>query len=160
MDYAKPENAAIKAWRLGRSIVLVIVFIVFLVSIAVAVMYDGFEYIAVCLAAGALFLYKAAGCFIYPVIEYKQWNYMISDEKIEIIHGIFFIKRDIIPVIRIQNITLKQGPLYRRYGLYSVVIALASGTFEIVGLNLDTAEDIAEKVREKLYSRFQTKEEQ
>ena len=98
---------------------------------------------------------------ISPVgLSHLSDKYMISDEKIEIIHGIFFIKRDIIPVIRIQNITLKQGPLYRRYGLYSVVIALASGTFEIVGLNLDTAEDIAEKVREKLYSRFQTKQEQ
>lgn len=159
MDYAKPERSAVKAWRLVRLLTLVVFFLLFIVSLMLAIIYGGITLIAVCGVLGALFLYKAIGCFIYPLIEYRQWKYMISDEKIEIIHGIFFIKRDIIPVIRIQNITVKQGPVYRRYGLYSVAIALASGTFEIVGLSFDTAEGIAEKMREKLYARLQEKGE-
>ncbi|MDO4546372.1 MAG: PH domain-containing protein, partial [Bacillota bacterium] len=76
----------------------------------------------------------------------------------EIVHGIFFITRDIIPVIRIQNITVKQGPIYRRYDLHTVEIALASGKFEIVGLSRQTADEIAEALRQKLYTRLEQKE--
>lgn len=83
---------------------------------------------------------------------------MITDEKIEIIHGIFFINRDIIPIVRIQNISIGQGPVFRHYGLYTLEIALASGTFEIEGLGKEAADEIAENLRKRLYQRMEQKE--
>lgn len=157
MTYMKPDKKAVKAWRLGRLISFVAILAAALGSLAVYFFLpearDVFKWIMP--GTGLLALYKLAGLFVYPAIEYRQWAYMITDEKVEIIHGIFYITRDVIPVVRIQNITVKQGPIYRRYGLYTVEIALASGTFQIVGLTGETADEIAEAVREKLYSRLE-----
>lgn len=148
---SKPEKTVIKAWRLRRMITLAVIIIVFIILLTMALMHRETWYIVGCTLIGVFMVYKIIGLWIYPLIEYRQWEYMLSDEKMEITHGIFFIRRDIIPVIRIQNITVKQGPVYRQFDLHSVEIALASGTFEIVGLSIETAEDIAEKVRKKLY---------
>lgn len=155
MEYKKPERDVIKAWRLRRAIGTAILAVSFAAGIAAAVL-SGWGTVQLCIAVGLgmIFIYAVIGLAVYPLIEYRQWKYMISDERIEIVHGIFFIKRDVIPVVRIQNITVKQGPIYRWYGLYTVEIALASGTFEITGLRDETAEDISRSIREKLYDRF------
>ena len=160
MEYQKPERAVIRAWRLGRAITLAALSLAFAVAVIACVLSDGEPILlSACILLGLLVCYKLAGLFVYPLIEYRQWKYLILDEKIEISHGIFFIKRHIIPVIRIQNITVKQGPIYRRYGLYTVEIALASGTFEIVGLDRMTADGITERVRERLSVRLADGEE-
>lgn len=158
-EYKKPEREAIKAWRLSKAIALIVLIVIAGVIIAgmlLAEVDTGTLLIAFAFAVVVLACQTAALC-IFPLIEYKQWKYQISDDKVEIIHGIFFIKRDIIPTIRMQNITIKQGPIYRRFGLFTVEIALASGTFEIVGLSGETAQEIADKLRAKLRERLQAK---
>lgn len=156
-QYQKPERRAIKAWRLRRLITLVVWSVVLAGLLATRhLLALGMVMDIACGLAGALVAYKLAGLFIYPLIEYRQWKYLISDEKVEIVHGIFFIERNIIPAIRIQNITIQQGPIYRKFGLHTVEIALASGTFEIEGLSKETAEDISEKMRERLYTRLES----
>ena len=155
MEYQKPERTAVKAWRLARAVTLAAITVALIAAAIGTIITEERWLFFTGVGLGLLAVYKLAGLFVYPMIEYRQWKYAISDEKVEIVHGIFYITRDIIPVIRIQNITVKQGPIYRRYGLYTVEIALASGKFEIVGLNQETAETIAERVREKLYLRLQ-----
>lgn len=93
---------------------------------------------------------------IYPAIEYRQWFYSISEDRVEIRHGIFFIKNSIIPIIRIQHVTVEQGPIYRRFGLYNVVISLASGNFQILGLSREKAEEISKNLNHRLYARLES----
>lgn len=159
-QYQKPDRRAIKAWRLRRFITLA-GWIVILAGLLVTRHLLAQETVMdiACGIAGLLVAYKMAGLFVYPLIEYKQWKFLISDEKVEIVHGIFFIERNIIPVIRIQNITIQQGPIYRKFDLHTVEVALASGTFEIEGLNREMAEDISERMREKLYTRLEYAED-
>lgn len=158
-EYKKPERAAIKAWRLSRAIALIVLIVIAGVIIAGMSLaeVDVRTLLIACAFAAVVLVCQIAALCIFPLIEYKQWKYQISDDKVEIIHGIFFIKRDIIPTIRMQNITIKQGPIYRRFGLFTVEIALASGTFEIVGLDGETAQEIADKLRAKLRERLQAK---
>lgn len=158
-EYKKPERAAIKAWRLLRAIALIVLIVIAGVIIAGMSLaeVDVRTLLIACAFAAVVLVCQTATLCIFPLIEYKQWKYQISDDKVEIIHGIFFIKRDIIPTIRMQNITIKQGPIYRRFGLFTVEIALASGTFEIVGLDGETAQEIADKLRAKLRERLQAK---
>ncbi len=156
-EYKKPQREAVKAWRLSKAIALIVLTVIAGIIIAGMLLAeaDVKTFLIVCAFAAAVLACQAAALCIFPLIEYKQWKYQISDDKVEIIHGIFFIKRDIIPAARMQNITIKQGPIYRRFGLFTVEIALASGTFEIVGLSGETAQEIADKLREKLRERLQ-----
>lgn len=158
-EYKKPEREAIKAWRLSKAIALIVLIVIAGVIIAGMLLaeVDVRMLLIACAFAAVVLVCQTAALCIFPLIEYKQWKYQISDDKVEIIHGIFFIKRDIIPTIRMQNITIKQGPIYRRFGLFTVEIALASGTFEIVGLDGETAQEIADKLRAKLRERLQAK---
>ena len=106
---------------------------------------------------GILLCYLAIGMVIFPIIEYKQWGYKVEEDKVVIRHGIFFIQKTIIPIIRIQNITISQGPINRRLGLFQVEMALASGSFSIEGLDKETADAISENLKAKLYRRISEK---
>ncbi len=92
--------------------------------------------------------------FLYPAIEYRQWKYSISEDRVLIKHGIFFIQTTIIPVIRIQHVTISQGPIKRKLGISTIQINTASGGFKIEGLSDDNAKSIAESLKNKLLTRL------
>lgn len=161
MEYLKLDKKAITSWRIGR----ILGFIVLLLIWAGVVMWTQHaEYLQeystyIYAAAAAVLIYKFIGIIIYPLIEYRQWGYYMTDDRVDIKHGIFFITNTVIPVIRIQHISIKQGPINRRLGLHKVELSLASGTFTIEGLSYEIASQIAENLKSKLYVRLQEKEE-
>lgn len=89
--------------------------------------------------------------FIYPFVEYKQWRYAICEERIEIIHGIFWIERTIIPINRIQHFNIRQGILQKRFDLNSIDIYTAGGINRIVGVLTDEANQIGTYLNQIVY---------
>jgi len=156
MNYEKPDLKAITGWRIGRLIGLLIFLVLGIAASLVVTLVDELSPAAlwVYLISGGLVLLNLLGFLILPGIEYRQWKYLITDEKVEIVHGIFFVTTSIVPIVRIQHITVGQGPIYRKLGLFKVTIALASGTFEIVGLRDERAKEISETLRARLYTRL------
>lgn len=153
MDYNKLDKRAITSWRVGRLIRLPL----WLVVCAAA--FTGAMFLPVAggfvkAAAIVLMVYKIVGLIIYPQIEYKQWGYAISEDRVDIRHGIFFVKHTIVPVVRIQHITVSQGPVNRKLGLYEVEMSLASESFEIPCLSKEVADEIADNLKNRLYSRL------
>lgn len=154
MDYTKLDKKAMTSWRIGRLLRLPIWLIVcgavfaggFFIPAAGTIM----KAMAIVLA-----VYKITGLIIYPNIEYKQWGYKITEDRVDIRHGIFFVKHTIIPVVRIQHITVSQGPVNRKLGLYEVEMALASDNFEIPCLSKEVADEIADNLKSKLYNRLE-----
>lgn len=159
MEYNKVNPKAIKSWRIGRGIFFLIVLIMAIpgeIFLGISG-WDSLWRLIIMAAIGALVCYLAVGLVIFPIIEYRQWGYKVEEDKVVIRHGIFFIKKTIIPVIRIQNITVSQGPINRKLGLYEVEMALASGSFSIEGLDKETADAISENLKAKLYRRISEK---
>lgn len=162
----KPDIRVKNAWRVIRAIAFIIIL---LIAIGVAVTFTfisqqehvpDFFLAAVYALCGAAVLWRLLALILYPIIEYRQWFYMILEDRVEIRHGIFFIKNSIIPIIRIQHVTVEQGPVYRHFGLFNVVISLASGTFQIVGLRKEKAEEITGNLNRRLYGRLKAAEEE
>ncbi|MCL2339346.1 MAG: PH domain-containing protein [Actinomycetia bacterium] len=89
---------------------------------------------------------------IVPQIRWLQWSFEIYDEEIDIHRGIFWRRRIIIPLIRVQNVDTRQGPLMRMVGLASFTVATAAGEHEIPGL--DTAEADATRDRVAVLARL------
>jgi putative membrane protein len=156
MNYEKPDLKAITGWRIGRLIGLIIFLVLGIAASIVVTVVDELSpaTLWVYLISGGIVLLNLLGLLILPGIEYRQWKYLITDEKVEIVHGIFFVTTSIVPIVRIQHITVGQGPIYRKLGLFKVTIALASGTFEIVGLRDERAREISETLRARLYTRL------
>jgi membrane protein YdbS with pleckstrin-like domain len=103
-------------------------------------------------------LYDLAALILFPKIEYLQWGYLVEEDRVVIRHGIFWVDKDIIPIVRIQNITVSQGPVMKKYGLFKIEMVLASGTFTIEGLKQDVADEIGENLKNRLYSRLAARE--
>jgi membrane protein YdbS with pleckstrin-like domain len=161
MEYERLDRRAIISWRIGRIIGMVIVIIIFSIGIFIVRNFSFYQKIGtyVYSAAGLIIAYMLFGIIVYPIIEYRQWRYAISEDKVEIKHGIFFIAASIIPIIRIQHISVSQGPINRKLGLYDVTISLASGSFHIECLTKEKAEMISEYLKNKLYTRLKLKGE-
>jgi membrane protein YdbS with pleckstrin-like domain len=102
--------------------------------------------------------YFIIAAILYPLIEYRQWGYKITEDRVEIRHGIFFIQTTIIPVIRIQHVTITQGPINRKLGISTIFINTASGAFKIEGLSDENAKQIAEALKSKLVIRMKKNE--
>ena len=83
-------------------------------------------------AALAAFAYASASVIRYAVREHDV-----------IVHkGVFFQRETLQPIRRIQHVEQLQGPIARRFGLYSIRLfsaGTARFTFEIPGLSADTA---------------------
>jgi len=156
MNYEKLDEKAILSWRIGR--IISFIFILIIVGVGLLILnnvvldnkYKNYIYIA----AGFLLLYKLIGIIVYPIIEYQQWRYAITEDKVEIRHGIFFVTTTVIPIIRVQHITISRGPIYRKLGLSAVKIFLASGSFEIEGLLENTANVISESLKSSVMERL------
>lgn len=158
MNYEKPDPKAIIGWRIGRLIGFGILLILTIAGGVVTTLVGELNpaRTPALLIGGGLTFLALLGVLILPGIEYRQWKYLITDKKVEIVHGIFFVSTSVIPILRIQHITISQGPIYRKLGLFTVTIALASGTFEIVGLREDRAIEITETLRARLYDRMES----
>ncbi|MEG0919731.1 MAG: PH domain-containing protein [Bacilli bacterium] len=154
MEYKKLNIDIVKVWRIHRIINLVIMGVILLFLIVINLDFSflnhtvfGIEIINFIRGTlVALLTYKVLGFFIFPKIEYRQWKYLIDNEKILIEHGIFWIKTIVIPISRIQHVTLKKGLIMARYNLQTIDISLASGSFEIPGIKSEDAEPLIELI--------------
>lgn len=156
MEYSKLDKRILLSWRIVRIISLIIVGTVLITAVILLsrtdyfAPYSHYSYILV----SCILVYMLVTLIVFPAIEYRQWGYIISDDRIEIRHGIFYIKNIVIPIIRVQHITVSQGPINRKLGISTVRIHTASGQFSIEGISDEYAALIAETLKAKLYNRL------
>lgn len=86
--------------------------------------------------------------FFKPQITWQTWRYEISQEEIDLFRGVFIKKRTLIPMVRVQHVDTKQGPLLRYFGLSTVTISTAAGTHEIPALADQDAALLRDRISE------------
>jgi membrane protein YdbS with pleckstrin-like domain len=101
--------------------------------------------VTLCLCAAAVLSFIIF-VVVVPKIRWIQWSFEVLDEEIDIHKGIFWRKRIIIPLIRVQNVDTKQGPVMRANGLASFTVATAAGEHEIPGLDVAEADALRDHV--------------
>ncbi|WP_125762997.1 PH domain-containing protein [Companilactobacillus hulinensis] len=88
------------------------------------------------------------GSFFFVNYLWTFWTYYIDERQVELHKGYFFRKQVIIPIARVQNVTLKQGPILRSKDLQKIVIVTASGMSEIDGIMSEQADQLKETIME------------
>ena len=83
---------------------------------------------------------------IAPPIRYVRWSYEVGEHELDIMRGIIWRKRFMIPFIRVQNTDTKQGPIKRACGLASVTVSTAAGEHEIPGLTAEEADALRDNI--------------
>jgi membrane protein YdbS with pleckstrin-like domain len=152
MDYLKLDPKAIKMWRVGRIMGLAIIFLFYAVAGWIFFRVFDKNYLPdllplVLLGMTVPVLLQLLNLLLYPPLEYRQWAYLITGDRIEIKKGLFFHTTRIIPISRIQHVMVSEGPLARHYHLASVTIHTAGGSMKIEGLTRETAAEICESLK-------------
>ena len=99
---------------------------------------------------GVLLVLTILDIVISPIIRYKRYRYLIDDEMVSVVEGLYFIEKSIAPIERIHQISVQRGPIDRFYGLSKVLVTTAGGIIKISFLEDDAAEDIAKKLQHRI----------
>jgi len=94
------------------------------------------------LALAAVILYTLWEAVIVPRLKMRFWRYEISQEEIDIQHGIFIIRRTLIPMIRVQHVDTEHGPIMRFFGLATLRISTAATNHRIPALSREKAAEL------------------
>ncbi|MBD3586177.1 PH domain-containing protein [Salinimonas sp. HHU 13199] len=87
--------------------------------------------------------------FIYHLLADKKIKYCLREQDLVMQHGLIFRKIACQPILRIQHIELKRGPLDRVADLACLQVFSAGGamhTFEIPGLRLTDAQKVRQYI--------------
>lgn len=155
--YEKLSLNAKKSWIIGRVISTIIISCILIGGkFFLGKNIDNFKAISnyYTLAIIIIIAIMIISTIVSPIIEYKQWRYMITNDKIEFTQGIYFKKRVIIPVIRIQHIQLNQGPINKFLNLFNIIIFTAGGLHKIPNIEAKRAEEISEYLKELIKVKF------
>lgn len=91
---------------------------------------------------------------VVPIVRFKRYRYLIEADRIEIIEGVFFIRRTLVPIDRIHQISVSKGPIDSAFGVAKVSVITAGATATFRFLDEEKADEIAlhlnARIREKL----------
>jgi membrane protein YdbS with pleckstrin-like domain len=137
----RPAQAALLAWMLGGAGVAVMATVLALTVFGTR--------LPVVLAACA---FAAVSVVAIPVLRYRTWRYAVREEEIDLRHGVFVIRRTIVPMVRVQHVDTAVTPLGQLFGITTLTVHTAAGKHEVPGLAAPTADrlrtEIARAIRE------------
>ncbi|WP_438448873.1 PH domain-containing protein [Gorillibacterium sp. sgz5001074] len=99
---------------------------------------------AVAALAGVLEIGLAG--YVRPPYMWRTWRYEIREDEIDLLRGFWTVRRTVIPMVRVQHVDLKMGPVMRRYGLAGITFSTAAGSHEIPGLDAGTADEVRQRI--------------
>ena len=121
-------------------------------------LYAGSTLFGILTVAGAV-VFCLAYFFIVPPIRFRRYTYLIAADRIEIIEGILFVTRTIVPIDRIHQIDIKRGPLDTATGVAKVIVTTAGSAAVFRFLEPERAESIALYLNESIGRKLKAKED-
>ena len=91
---------------------------------------------------------------VFPVLRFKRYKYLITPDRVEIICGVFFVSRTVVPINRIHQINVSRGPLDASFGVAKVSVVTAGSTAVLRFLDEDKAQELALYLNEKVENKL------
>jgi len=136
------DRRALKAWFFSGLIWGLILMIFPVLYLTAAPLFWDLPAVYGWLAAGLVVLYTLWDAVIVPRIKLHFWRYEIRDDEIDIRHGVFIIRRTLIPMIRVQHVDTEHGPIMRLFGLATLRISTAASEHRIPALSRERAAEL------------------
>lgn len=86
--------------------------------------------------------------YLFPKIRWERWRYEVREHEIEVQHGLFVVKRTLIPMVRVQHVDTTQGPILKRYSLGNISISTAATVHTIPALVMNEADGLRARISE------------
>lgn len=137
----KISERALPVWRISGAINSIFALLICGGIIALTMIFEWPTW----LIAVAIILFIVEAYFViylFPLLKWKRWRYEVREQEIELQQGIFIVKRTLVPMIRVQHVDTRQGPILRKYNLATVTVSTAATVHEIPALELEEAEEM------------------
>lgn len=137
----KISERALTVWRITSALYAVIILMFVIAIIIVSVLFTFPAWISG-IAVLVFILFSYFFIYLFPLLRWRRWRYDVRAEEIELQNGVFIKKRTLIPMIRVQHVDTKQGPILSKYKLATVTVSTAATIHEIPALELTEAEEL------------------
>jgi membrane protein YdbS with pleckstrin-like domain len=85
-----------------------------------------------------------------PPVRYARWRWELHDEELDLVHGAWRVVRTIVPVTRIQHVSVERTGWTDVFGLVRLHVHTAAGTTTIPGLTRPTADELRDRILARL----------
>jgi membrane protein YdbS with pleckstrin-like domain len=144
-DLQPVDRRAVTVWRIEGAF-NGLVALVLSIGAVLILRVIGFSRPVALIPIGIALVIAAASILIVPERQWRSWRYAIGEREIELRHGIWWQSWVRIPMMRIQHVDTRRGPLDRRYGLANLVLYTAAGSRQIPGLAIEVAEESRNRI--------------
>ncbi|MCT8138948.1 PH domain-containing protein [Anaerobacillus sp. CMMVII] len=95
---------------------------------------------------GAILIVGMVKIMIIPTLKWRSWRYEVYENEVDLRFGIVVVRRVLIPMIRVQHVDTRQGPLLRRFGLATLTITTAATVHQIPALTEGRAASLRDQI--------------
>lgn len=139
------DARALKAWRISGTLQSVVIFLA-AAGTSSLVWRLGLSWWIVAAVLALAGIVSVVLTWIVPAVRWRHWRYEVTEQQLDLQHGIVILTRTLVPMVRVQHVDTKQGPILRHYGLASVEIATAAGVQEIPALAVEVADELRNRI--------------
>ncbi len=139
------SEKGLKVWRLYGIMQTAFLLLLTIGGGVLAYIFEGPRWIyAVATVVVLLFAYLFV--YLFPKARWIRWRYEVRESEIELQHGLFIIKRTLIPMVRVQHVDTSQGPILRKYDLAEITISTAATNHMIPALVTAEADELRSRI--------------
>ncbi|MGI9097128.1 MAG: PH domain-containing protein [Solirubrobacteraceae bacterium] len=88
--------------------------------------------------------------FGLSIVRYRRWRWELQEEELDLLHGAWRVVRTIVPVTRIQHVSVERTGWTDVFGLVRLHVHTAAGKTTIPGLQRPQADDLRDRILAKL----------
>lgn len=142
------STKAIRVFRLRNTLIEVLFLVIVVVLLTLGHVYEWFNWLIIIfwVLLGLVPLSATWSVIFEPNIIQKYWRYGINEQFVRLKHGRFVHHDIVIPMTKIQYVGADQGPLLRKYGLYSLTIGTLGSSHTIPALPEEEAFQIRDQI--------------
>lgn len=139
------SEKGLHVWRVYGVIQTVIVFFL-AIGAGVLTYINQWPWWIYAVASFIVLIYAYLFIYLFPKIKWLRWRYEVRESEIELQHGLFIVKRTLIPMVRVQHVDTSQGPILRKYHLAGITISTAATDHEIPALVMAEADELRSRI--------------
>ncbi|WP_107948844.1 PH domain-containing protein [Lysinibacillus parviboronicapiens] len=141
------SRKGLTVWRL-YGVIQTVVLIIVAAFVCYGVYYFEWPTFIYFIAGAVVLLSVILSVYLFPKIRWDRWRYEVREQEIEVQHGLFVVKRTLIPMVRVQHVDTTQGPILKRYNLGNISISTAATVHTIPALIMDEADGLRARISE------------
>jgi membrane protein YdbS with pleckstrin-like domain len=87
---------------------------------------------------------------VMPVLRHRRWRWGLGEDELDLVHGVYAVTRTIVPLTRIQHVSVQRTGWSDLFGLVEVDVSTAAGTTTIPALTRPQGDELRDRILARL----------